>query len=144
MIQAGVLYHRWLHLDTPPPHPHIPTHHSKHLLTNGGYSGNNLAQFQLVQDGGLASRVQTDHQNSHLLFPEETLEKARECPHLSPFLLSLSDGWQTNDTLPFLYCKSAYQPLHLLPAVTEQSIKNGYGKTRNVTRATSALATARK
>ena len=142
LLMDNTLYPPPTHPPTLPPHTH--TLHLKHLLTNGRYSGNNLAKFQLVQDGGLASRVQTNHQNSHLLFPKETLEKARECPHLSPFLLSRSDGRQTNNTLPFLHCKLTYQPRHSLPAASEQSIKNGYGKTRNVTRATSAPATAQK
>lgn len=38
---------------------------SKH--TDGGDRRHDFAQLELVQDGGFASRVQTDHQNAHLL-----------------------------------------------------------------------------
>lgn len=44
-------------------------------LTNGGYSGNNLPQLQLIQDGGLSGSVQAHHQDAHLLFPNQALEK---------------------------------------------------------------------
>lgn len=74
------------------PDTHICTHSDITPLTNGGNSGNNFAQFQLVQDSGLARGIQTNHQDSHFLLPEEALEKARECSHPSPFLLSRSTG----------------------------------------------------
>jgi len=37
---------------------------------DGGNGGDDLAQFELVEDGGFSSGVQTHHQNAHLLLPE--------------------------------------------------------------------------
>lgn len=44
-------------------------------LTNGGDGGDDLAQFQLVQDGGLSCSIQAHHQDAHLLLPNQALEK---------------------------------------------------------------------
>ena len=41
--------------------------------------GNDLAELELVEDGGLASSVQADHQNTHLLLAPEAIEELREC-----------------------------------------------------------------
>jgi len=45
---------------------------------DGRNGGDDLAQFQLVQNGGFAGRVQPHHQDTHLLLAEQTLEKAAE------------------------------------------------------------------
>ena len=37
--------------------------------TNGGDGCDNFTKLELVEDGGLSSSVQTDHQDSHLLLP---------------------------------------------------------------------------
>lgn len=49
--------------------------HPSHALTNGGDGGDDLAQFQLVQDGGLPRGIQTHHQDAHLLLPNQALEE---------------------------------------------------------------------
>lgn len=42
-----------------------------HVEAYGGDGGDRLAQFQFVQDGGFTSRVQTQHQDPHLLVTED-------------------------------------------------------------------------
>lgn len=39
-------------------------------LTDGGDSGDDFAELELVQNCGLSSSVQTHHENSHLLLGE--------------------------------------------------------------------------
>lgn len=34
------------------------------MLTDGGDSGDNLAELELVEDGGLTSGVESDHKNT--------------------------------------------------------------------------------
>ena len=46
--------------------------------TNGGNGRDDFTQFQLIQNGGLAGSVQTDHQDSHLLLAPEAIEQLRE------------------------------------------------------------------
>lgn len=41
--------------------------HRTYGLTNGRYCGDNLSKLELVQDGGLTSSIETNHQNSHFL-----------------------------------------------------------------------------
>ena len=60
------------------------------ICTDCRDGGDDLAELQLVEDGGLASSVQADHQNTHLLLAPEAIEELRECEtHLdnrvSPF-----------------------------------------------------------
>ena len=43
-------------------------------LTDGGDGGDDLSQFELIQDGRFTGGVEADHQNSHLLFAEEARE----------------------------------------------------------------------
>lgn len=38
---------------------------------DGGNGGNVLAELQLVQDGGLAGSVETEHEQTHFLGPED-------------------------------------------------------------------------
>jgi hypothetical protein len=47
--------------------------------TNGRDGGDDFAQLQLVQDGSLSSRIQADHQDTHLLLAPEAIEQLREC-----------------------------------------------------------------
>lgn len=50
--------------------------------TDGGDGGDDLAQLQLVQDGGFAGGVQTHHQDPHLLLTEEAFKEIRkDVPH---------------------------------------------------------------
>jgi len=46
---------------------------------DGGDGGDDLAEFELVKNGGLTGGVQTDHQDAHLLLPEESSEEGRYC-----------------------------------------------------------------
>lgn len=45
--------------------------HRLHVETHGGDGGHRLAQLQLVQDCRLAGRVQAQHEDPHLLVPED-------------------------------------------------------------------------
>lgn len=45
--------------------------HRLHVEAHGGDGGHRLAQLQLVQDGCLAGRVQAQHEDPHLLVPED-------------------------------------------------------------------------
>lgn len=49
-------------------------------LTDSGDGGDDLSQFEFVQDGGFASSIQTYHQDSHLFLPKEILKEA--CKHV--------------------------------------------------------------
>ena len=49
------------------------------LCTDCWDGGDDLAELQLVEDGGLAGSVQADHQNTHLLLAPEAIEELREC-----------------------------------------------------------------
>ncbi len=44
-------------------------------LTNGRNGRYDLAQLELVQDRGLAGRVEPDHQDSHLLLTPQLIEQ---------------------------------------------------------------------
>lgn len=46
--------------------------------TNGRDGGDDFAQFQLVEDSRLSSRIQADHQDTHLLLAPEAVEQLRE------------------------------------------------------------------
>ena len=51
--------------------------------TYGGDGGDDLAELELVEDGGLTSRVETNHEDPHLLLGEEAAEQLPERePHL--------------------------------------------------------------
>jgi hypothetical protein len=51
--------------------------------TYGGDGGDDLAELELVEDGGLTGRVETNHEDPHLLLGEEAAEQLRERePHL--------------------------------------------------------------
>jgi len=49
------------------------------IETDSGDCGNDLAKLQLIQNGCLSCSIQTDHQNSHLLFAPELVEELGEC-----------------------------------------------------------------
>jgi hypothetical protein len=56
-------------------------------LTNGGDGGDDLAELELVEDGGLSGGVEPHHQDPHLLLREQPAEQLPERqPHLSPLL----------------------------------------------------------
>lgn len=40
--------------------------------------GNDFTEFQLVEDSCFSCRIETDHQNAHLLFAPELIEQFRE------------------------------------------------------------------
>lgn len=53
------------------------------VLTDGGNGGDDLAELELVEDGGLTGRIEPDHENPHLLLGEEAAEQLPEGePHL--------------------------------------------------------------
>lgn len=47
-------------------------------VTNGGNGGDNLAELELVENGGLTSRIETHHEYTHLFLGKETTEKLGE------------------------------------------------------------------
>ncbi len=50
--------------------------------TNSGNGGNYFSQLEFVQDGGFTGGIKTDHENSHLLLPKQTLKQVRKnIPH---------------------------------------------------------------
>lgn len=49
--------------------------HPSCALTYGGDGGDDLPQFQLIQDSGLSCCIQAHHQDAHLLLPNQALEK---------------------------------------------------------------------
>lgn len=58
---------------TQPDNPKIPKAREERKWEKGGLTdcrdgGDDFTQLQLIEDGGLSCSVQTDHQNSHLLF----------------------------------------------------------------------------
>jgi len=54
-------------------------------LTDGGDGGDDLAELELVEDGGFTGGVEADHEDPHLLLGEEPAEELPERePHLSP------------------------------------------------------------
>ena len=59
------------------------------LLTNSRDSGNNLAQLELVQDGGLTSGIKTDLDRHSILGVHHT--KATR-PHEPSIYLSIENG----------------------------------------------------
>ena len=52
-----------------------------HVEADRGDGGDDLAEFQLVQDRGFTGRVEPHHQDAHLLLGEEALEHALEGSH---------------------------------------------------------------
>lgn len=51
-------------------------------FTNGRNGGDNFAKLEFVQDGGLAGSIETDHQDTHLLFAKEIKEFREAEAHL--------------------------------------------------------------
>ncbi len=48
------------------------------VRTDCGDGGDDFTQLQLVEDGGLPGRIETDHQNAHLLLAPQAIEQLRE------------------------------------------------------------------
>lgn len=86
----------------PPPNDRFilqPTHaHSSTFEMEGKYSpkqgghtnsrdgGDNLSQFELVEDGGFSSSIKAHHKDSHLFFANQALQQvAKYVPHGSKF-----------------------------------------------------------
>ena len=44
-------------------------------LTDSGDGGDDLAELELVEDGGLTGGIEPDHENPHLLLGEEAAEQ---------------------------------------------------------------------
>jgi hypothetical protein len=57
----------------------VTSGHVKGRRTDGRDGGDDLAQLELIENGGLAGSVKTNHQNAHLLLLHEQGEPA---PHL--------------------------------------------------------------
>ena len=55
--------------------------HSLDVEADRGDGGDDLAQFELVEDRGFTGRVEPHHQDAHLLLGEEALEHTLEGPH---------------------------------------------------------------
>jgi hypothetical protein len=54
-------------------------------LTDGGDGGDDLAELELVEDGGFTGGVEANHEDPHLLLGEEPAEELPERePHLPP------------------------------------------------------------
>jgi hypothetical protein len=52
-------------------------------LTDGGDGGDDLAELELVEDGGFTGGIEADHEDPHLLLGEEPAEELPERePHL--------------------------------------------------------------
>jgi len=45
---------------------------------DGGNGGDDFTELELVQDGGFTGSIKTDHQNSHLLLPPQSVEQLRK------------------------------------------------------------------
>jgi len=52
---------------------------SLNIETDCGNCCNNFTELELVQNGGLSSSIQTNHQDSHLLLSPELIEELRKC-----------------------------------------------------------------
>ena len=53
-------------------------------LTDGGDGSDDLAELELVEDGGLTGGIKPDHEDPHLLLGEEAAEELREGePHVA-------------------------------------------------------------
>ena len=98
------------------------------MRTNCGDSCNDLAQFQLVQNGSFASRVQPHHQNSHLLLAKEAFEKTLKRTH-GVYTLSLPLPPLSRDQVPQIQFTSPFRTLWptLLP-VAQVRCKKGIVK----------------
>ena len=90
--EADVLVFHSLHIETQPRivnsnHSHNTVKHENssklERLTNGWNRGDDLAKLELVQDGGLTSSVETNHEDTHLFLCKESAEQLPERqPHL--------------------------------------------------------------
>ena len=45
------------------------------LLTNGGNGGDDFSKLELVEDGGLTSSIETNHENTHLFLGKQLAEQ---------------------------------------------------------------------
>ena len=52
-----------------------------HVEADGRDCGDNLAELQLIENGGLAGSIQSNHKDTHLLLGEKPLENTPEVPH---------------------------------------------------------------
>lgn len=46
--------------------------------TDGGDGGDDLAELELVEDGGLTGGIEANHEDAHLPFREQTAEELGE------------------------------------------------------------------
>eukprot|EP00421_Protoceratium_reticulatum_P009592 CAMPEP_0168373432 /NCGR_PEP_ID=MMETSP0228-20121227/8786_1 /TAXON_ID=133427 /ORGANISM="Protoceratium reticulatum, Strain CCCM 535 (=CCMP 1889)" /LENGTH=161 /DNA_ID=CAMNT_0008386355 /DNA_START=203 /DNA_END=683 /DNA_ORIENTATION=+ len=90
---------------------HVPDCEAQVLVFNrldvesyGRNRGHHLAKLELVQDGCFAGRVEANHQDAHLLFPDEALPDLRECePHGQFFLLFSALGGGVKQGLSLVF-----------------------------------------
>jgi len=69
--------------DIPNSEANVLVLNSFNVKSYGGDGGDDLAELELVEDGGLTSRVETNHEDPHLLLGKEAAEQFRERePHL--------------------------------------------------------------
>jgi len=52
--------------------------HRLDVEADGGDGCDNLAELQLVEDGGLSGGIKTNHENSHLLLPPQLVKELRD------------------------------------------------------------------
>lgn len=48
------------------------------MSTDGGDGGDDLAELELVEDGSLTGGIEANHEDTHLLFREQTAEELAE------------------------------------------------------------------
>ena len=58
--------------------------------TDCGNGGDDFTELELVQNRGLSSSIETDHQNSHLLLSPQAIKQSGECDtHLGGVVVDL-------------------------------------------------------
>ena len=65
-------------LRTPDSERDVLVLHSLDVEANRWDGGDNLAELELVEDGGLTGGVEADHQDAHILLAEELAEELAE------------------------------------------------------------------
>ena len=58
--------------------PYVLVLHSLNIEADGWDGRDDLAEFQLVEDGGLAGGIEADHQDPQVLLPEQLAEEGGE------------------------------------------------------------------
>ena len=58
--------------------PNVLVLDSLHIEADCGNSGDDLSQFQFVEDGGFTGSVKSDHEDPHLFLPNKGVESSSE------------------------------------------------------------------